>query len=257
MQLFHVCYYVRLADELFRCSSLLHLRCFFYLCSRRRGSVTNKRSNANHNDVKVFDTNGQDVTPKFLSLNGVKNIAMADEQSSLQQALIRQEETLADFPLIDDDDYAHAAKQLFMQRQLELDSKKETAASHGATDGKHKHREREAMEQMAKMTEKEGNEQVTINLTETPTFNLLHISGLLVWGEDTALMKQVTSRNAAYEAMLLKHIEKDKYSARHAQTFNNTTREKQIQAAAPAVKNVGVSADTWDIWDSYHAHGSG
>lgn len=102
-------------------------------------------------------------------------------------------------------------------------------------------------------SEKEIREKITIKIEETDTLTLLHIPSLRVWGEDELSKAETEGENALYHQVKEKHKERDKFSARSAQTFNPTTRDKDCQAAPPQTREMGVDATTWDIYDSYAA----
>jgi len=98
-------------------------------------------------------------------------------------------------------------------------------------------------------TEKELREKVTIKIEETETMTLLHIPSLRVWEEDETAAFQADKMNKHYAHVLEKHKEKDKYSSRAAQTFNNSTREKEVQVAPPLTRSVGGEVSTSDLFD--------
>merc|ERR1740130_1590004 len=70
-------------------------------------------------------------------------------------------------------------------------------------------------------------EEVVIRLQETPTIELFSMESLCV-EQDTDLHRAVASRNKAYEAMLRnKSDNSDLWAAHAAQTFNNTSKNKE------------------------------
>jgi hypothetical protein len=85
---------------------------------------------------------------------------------------------------------------------------------------------------------------------------LLHIPSVKVWGEDEELSARVQKRNDEYDAMVDRHRERDKYTSRAAQTFNQTTRHKKIKAWPPKMTHQIVQASTWEIFDAYEAANS-
>jgi len=96
------------------------------------------------------------------------------------------------------------------------------------------------------------NKKISVKITETETFTVLHIPGHQVWEDDEEAVEEVKAQNEAYEECLERHKEKDKFFERHAQTFNNTHRFKEIQAVPPTTCDTGAQITTWDIFDSYH-----
>jgi WD40 repeat protein len=98
-------------------------------------------------------------------------------------------------------------------------------------------------------TDRELREKHTIKIEETETITLFHLPGLKIWTEDEAESAKSLKANANYLACLEKHKEKDKYSARAQQTYNPTSREKEVQVAPPSMKSVGCDVSTWDIFD--------
>ncbi len=100
----------------------------------------------------------------------------------------------------------------------------------------------------------ELQEKITIRIEETDTMMLLHIPSVKVWGEDEELTARVQKRNDEYDAMVDRHRERDKYTSRSAQTFNQTTRHKKIKAWPAKLQNQIVQASTWEIFDAYEAN---
>lgn len=113
-------------------------------------------------------------------------------------------------------------------------------------------KEEEEPVKVKKWTEKELHEPITIKIAETETTTLLHIPSIRVWGEDEALTKTTVAKNQEYTEMIAKHkTESEKFVGRHAQTFNNSLRDKEVQAAPPETTESGMQITTWDIYDAY------
>jgi hypothetical protein len=68
---------------------------------------------------------------------------------------------------------------------------------------------------------------------------------------DLKLAEKVIAENKLYKELLEKRKgAKDQYTARGAQTFNPLHINKRVQAEPLPVREVGVQATTWDIYDT-------
>ena len=106
-------------------------------------------------------------------------------------------------------------------------------------------------EESGKHVEVNLDEVVLVELRETDTITLLHMPGLCVWTEDTLIHQSVTEQNAQYKKLVEERGAKDIYSSSSTQTFNLPVKDKDVSANPAILKDVGVNASTWDIYDSY------
>ena len=89
---------------------------------------------------------------------------------------------------------------------------------------------------------------VALELRETPTMTLLHLTGTCVSQEDNKWHNTVTQRNAAYDEMV-QSKKSDLLHDRPAQTTNFAQKTKSVMAEPPATCDVGCDASKWDIFD--------
>lgn len=188
--------------------------------SRRtgKGSQGGSRRRKKKEDAARVIKNGVDVTPKPL-IGNTKGARQFDIDVALKV------ETVMDAP---------ADEQIV---------KKEDAPAQV---------EKKVEEQKFEPSDKWLNKIISLKISETETFTVLHIPGHQVWEEDEETVEEVTAQNEAYRNCLERHKEKDKFFERHAQTFNNTNRFKEIQALPPTMCDTGAQITTWDIFDSYN-----
>jgi WD40 repeat protein len=100
------------------------------------------------------------------------------------------------------------------------------------------------------LTEDFLDSMVELTLTETPTQTLFHLPSVCV-ELSSQEHRVVLERNAAY-TKFCESIEgsSDTFASRHAQTFNFALKNKEVMAAPPATRDVGCTANSWDIHDS-------
>eukprot|EP00743_Colponemidia_sp_Colp-15_P002272 GILK01002462.1.p1 GENE.GILK01002462.1~~GILK01002462.1.p1 ORF type:complete len:844 (-),score=167.91 GILK01002462.1:272-2803(-) len=102
------------------------------------------------------------------------------------------------------------------------------------------------------LTEEQLEESVTLVLRETETVTMLHIAGLCI-AQDSASHPVVTEKNKRYEEFLAARVGSDSFVPRHAQTFNNAHKSKEVMAAPAPTRDMGVNATQWDIYDTFDA----
>ena len=93
-------------------------------------------------------------------------------------------------------------------------------------------------------------EPVVMELRETDTFWLLELAGTCV-AMDSPAAPIVSAQNAAYEALLKARGDMaDMFTSSSAQTFNDDTKQKEVQTTPLPVAEMGTQATIWDIWDA-------
>jgi hypothetical protein len=95
-------------------------------------------------------------------------------------------------------------------------------------------------------------ETVTVEITETETLTLFALPSYRVWSEDDEGRKAVEAANASYEKLLQNRKLRDSVASRAAQTFTETQREKEVQAAPPALAESGTGVTAWQIFDAFN-----
>jgi len=92
--------------------------------------------------------------------------------------------------------------------------------------------------------------QIDIILAETETETLLSFPSLCV-ALDNPSSASVTARNKAYDELCSSKADSDQYRDQHAQTLNNPHKAKEVWAPPPSQESVEVSANGWDIYDTF------
>lgn len=209
--------------------------------SKRFKGSSNKNKNRK-NEARVKDKNGNDVTPKPLTITAKNRKMGSDIDISVDNFAMRSSGSVANQSdtQSETDEGAPPDKSIAVpEAEPEVEEQKDTAVEAVNTG------------EPIKLTEAEKKEIITVKITETETFTLLHIPGTKVWLENEELHTAVTLRNEVYQAHLDRvKAEKDMYVQRHAQTFNTSQRNKEIQASPPSTSENGCQITTWDIYDS-------
>lgn len=91
---------------------------------------------------------------------------------------------------------------------------------------------------------------IDIILAETETELLLNFPSLCV-ALDNPISVSVTARNKAYDELCSSKADSDQYREQHAQTLNNPHKSKEVWAPPPSQVHVEVSANGWDIYDTF------
>ncbi|KAH8071130.1 dynein heavy chain binding protein [Aureococcus anophagefferens] len=99
---------------------------------------------------------------------------------------------------------------------------------------------------------KPENVPVVMQLHESATETLLHISGFCV-ATDFSGKAKVEERNAAYDAMVAGRASSDRYVIRHAQTLNHAQKDAEVMVQPPTTTSVGCESSVWDIYDANEA----
>ena len=99
---------------------------------------------------------------------------------------------------------------------------------------------------------KPENVPVVMQLHESATETLLHISGFCV-ATDFSGYAKVEERNAAYDAMVAGRASSDRYVIRHAQTLNHAQKDAEVMVQPPTTTSVGCESSVWDIYDANEA----
>ena len=103
---------------------------------------------------------------------------------------------------------------------------------------------------VVRLSEAQLDEPVVMELRETDTFWLLELAGTCV-AMDSPAAPIVSAQNAAYEALLKARGDMaDMFTSSSAQTFNDDTKQKEVQTAPLPVAEMGTQATIWDIWDA-------
>jgi WD40 repeat protein len=217
--------------------------------SSRGGSRRSKKKGKDLG-ARIIDQLGRDVTPKSMNPSGQKAVTGGDlDASSLQ--LLQDSRKGKSGNLSDSNSDSGSVSDSVDFGSVTL-ARPRMAAKEDSAPAETEQPAEEA-KTVRKLTEKELQQQIHVKITETETFTLLHIPGIRIWGEDEKLHELITEKNARYVAMETKQREeKDKFSMRHAQTFNNSLRDKEIQASPPETKEEGVQVTTWGIYDAYN-----
>jgi len=95
-----------------------------------------------------------------------------------------------------------------------------------------------AAEAAAAPVELDPDEDVLVVLNETNTMTLLNIRGHCVWTEDKEY-KKITKSNEDYTRLVNARDGSDNLSTRHAQTFNDAQKHKEVMVAPAATRDVG------------------
>jgi len=110
----------------------------------------------------------------------------------------------------------------------------------------------ETQEAEVALSEEQLNEPVVMELRETETFWLLELAGTCV-AMDSPAAPIVSAQNAAYEALLKARGDMaDMFTSNSAQTFNDDTKQKEVQTQPLPMAETGTQATIWDIWDAQH-----
>jgi len=91
---------------------------------------------------------------------------------------------------------------------------------------------------------------VDIILAETETTTLLNFPSLCV-ALDNPISAAISARNKAYDELCASKADSDQYREQHAQTLNNPHKSKEVHAPPPTQETVEVSANGWDIYDTF------
>lgn len=103
---------------------------------------------------------------------------------------------------------------------------------------------------VVRLSEAQLDEPVVMELRETDTFWLLELAGTCV-AMDSPAAPIVSAQNAAYEALLKARGDMaDMFTSSSAQTFNDDTKQKEVQTTPLPVAEMGTQATIWDIWDA-------
>ncbi len=100
------------------------------------------------------------------------------------------------------------------------------------------------------LTEKQLNEEINIELSETETMTLLLIPGVFVSGDREEEFALIEKNNKIYKELQDKKISSDAFIDRGSQTMNLTQKNRDI--AFEGFKHVSkdVQATYWDIVDA-------
>mmetsp|Transcript_94939 Transcript_94939/g.207646 ORF Transcript_94939/g.207646 Transcript_94939/m.207646 type:complete len:883 (-) Transcript_94939:203-2851(-) len=102
----------------------------------------------------------------------------------------------------------------------------------------------------AGLTKEELECNIDIILAETETETLLSFPSLCV-AVDSPLHASVFARNKAYDDLCASKADSDQYRDQHVQTLNQPHKSKEVWAPAPSQETVEVSANGWDIYDTF------
>ena len=207
----------------------------------------------------VRDEQGNDVTPKSLLGAGaspalMKSVDEASEQSSTLDASkgavglssTGSEGIGGDSSLggsksgaeVDDTVVASEAES-YQQPKVNANAAATAAAAAKAAEA----------EEATPLTEEQLEEPVHLELRETETFWLLELAGTCV-AMDSNQAPTVTAQNTAYEALLKARTDMaDMYTTNASQTFNDDTKQKEVQTHPLPVSEAGTQATMWDIHD--------
>ena len=92
---------------------------------------------------------------------------------------------------------------------------------------KRKQMERESKKQKKGLTEKELDQLVDIELSETNTFTMMFIPGILV-SHDSEEHNVVTLENKKYEELKANKLGSDSYTDRGSQTMNLAQKNREV-----------------------------
>lgn len=245
------------------------------LMSRGMSMRSSRRGNESKAKLKKEDKariiiNGKDLTPKPLSLEAIPQDSKNPNQSSAQLSTIQSmkfsslesinSSALGSSSSMRDSGLAGGKSTAYLSTDGESESapvptKTSTSMSQipeEDTDGENK----PLMDYNPPLGEQELESIVTIQIEETETFTLFHIPSTRVWAEEEVVHREALQRNKNYEQLLQDHKTKDKFATRGAQTFNETVREKEIQASPPVLLESSVQVTTWDIYDAFNNSGT-
>lgn len=91
---------------------------------------------------------------------------------------------------------------------------------------------------------------VDIILAETETVTLMSFPSICV-SLELQSSAMVSARSKAYDELCASKADSDQYREQHAQTLNHDKKSKEVLAAPPLQEHVEVSANGWDIWDTF------
>ncbi|XP_073327947.1 dynein axonemal intermediate chain 4-like [Pagrus major] len=101
------------------------------------------------------------------------------------------------------------------------------------------------------VTEEMLDEVVEICLTETDTISLIDIPARSFVTEDADDAKAIKEKNNQYAELCKNRIGNDNYLVQSAQTFNGEPKDKHTQSDKVVKEDKGMTATTWDIYDSF------
>ena len=204
--------------------------------------------------VVVRDETGKDVTPKSLlsgaqQVNPFKAMEEGSEQSSLEAS--KQASLLSSTGSADGDSQRGA------KGGIELDDTVEAAPGDASFPPKEAPKAaEEPAAAVEPLTEEQLEEGVVLELRETETFWLLELQGACV-AMDSPAAPVVTAQNTAYEALLKARSDMaDMFTTNSAQTFNDDTKQKEVQTQRVLVEEMGTQATIWDIYDASNGAGA-
>lgn len=106
------------------------------------------------------------------------------------------------------------------------------------------------LKQALGLTKEELERPVDIILAETETQTLLYFPSLCVALESDK-SSIIVSRNKFYDELCAGKADSDKFREQHTQSMNQPHKSKEVFAAPLSQESVEVSANRWDIYDTF------
>ncbi|XP_033737005.1 WD repeat-containing protein 78-like isoform X1 [Pecten maximus] len=100
------------------------------------------------------------------------------------------------------------------------------------------------------LTDADLEKEVDLTLTETETIWLLDLPTICVSTESDEAAS-IKKRNETYQELIKSRVGNDRYMERGMNTFNEPPKFKTIQTNKISYNDVGVTATTWDMYDTY------
>ncbi|XP_060071866.1 dynein axonemal intermediate chain 4-like [Ylistrum balloti] len=100
------------------------------------------------------------------------------------------------------------------------------------------------------LTEADLEKEVDLTLTETETIWLLDLPTICVSTESDEAAG-IKKRIETYQELIKSRVGNDRYMERGMNTFNEPPKFKTIQTNKISYNDVGITATTWDMYDTY------
>jgi len=227
-----------------------------------RKSLSSNHAHDHHIDkpsrfgVTIIDEHGNDVTPKPLYEGALKSTLKLGEGQSSQTPTDAAISFASMFKTATQSVYA----QPFSQSVMSSGGMKSSAQTSDNTNmSVMEPTEVTGMdevtmvrrEQVDVVTEDDLDKMVNVNLEETETIWMYEQLGTCI-STKSPDANTILEQNKAYEALCASREGNDSYVQTGMQTFNDAPKNKDVQAGKTSMEHVGVTATTWDMYDTYN-----
>lgn len=229
------------------------------------GGTDGTKSGPSRPMVQILDENGMDVTPQPLlqldpsQVRKNQSNILGDGSGGtptdlMSQASIYQTATSASTfggPFArsvfsqDAASDAHSVGESMVEHGVEEHSAAEISSAWGEI----KHKREEVKEVL---TEDDLGKIVDITLEETDTIWMLDMPGTCVSLESDEA-QSVKEQNERFKELVKSRVGNDRYMERGMNTFNDLPKYKVVQTTKIVHTDVGITATTWDMYDTYEA----